>query len=394
MSLQKKPTIQDPETLVQLALALTRSSSRVEDHFWEKKLEHVMSELLSSGQQALLDDAIELLKEEEEDGESYHILGGFAESCAESIKLQVEGQTWNVLLIAAPLLAWTRYRIPSGPLKNSLMKTLTKALQSNVFAKEVRTAFVPYLYSIDQLPRSHCATWELTKKLGESAISGTELPADFEELPETAAILADPRFLLVAVAAKADAPLFQWQEDVSKVKQRRALSEKHWSEQVKTSLTNVLTGCEFETILPGAYHAACREADRRIRPYTLRTAVRYLEDILDTQAVTLRAVIAGVGETDIEEYRIGFSRRSESQIIYGVVWPIYGRVYEDGDDASVNSLVNLLKELGISDIRTMEGLFNLEVCDDCGMPLYVNASGETMHAEMPEEVDPSVPQLH
>jgi uncharacterized Zn finger protein (UPF0148 family) len=35
----------------------------------------------------------------------------------------------------------------------------------------------------------------------------------------------------------------------------------------------------------------------------------------------------------------------------------------------------------------------LEYCDDCGAPLFPNADGELVHAQIPESAEP-VPHLH
>ncbi|MFP3741048.1 DUF2863 family protein, partial [Burkholderia sp. SIMBA_019] len=67
----------------------------------------------------------------------------------------------------------------------------------------------------------------------------------------------------------------------------------------------------------------------RVRPHTVRTAVRYLFDTIGAAPQELRAVVAGFGERRIDEYRVGFTRRGSNEVIYGVVWPLYGR--ENGE---------------------------------------------------------------
>src|SRR5260363_106270 len=52
-------------------------------------------------------------------------------------------------MIAAPILVWTRYSIPSGALKPDLTQTLRSHLQAYVLAQNTQVAVAPCLYSID-----------------------------------------------------------------------------------------------------------------------------------------------------------------------------------------------------------------------------------------------------
>ena len=166
-----------------------------------------------------------------------------------------------------------------------------------------------------------------------------------------------------------------------------------------------MPGCEFECLLPDAYYSACRDADERVRPHTIRTAVRYLLDTIGAAAQDLRAVVAGFGERRIDEYRIGFTKRGSNDVLYGVVWPLYGRENGDADideepteenvsNGPLDEIVELLKESGITDIRRHAGRFEPEYCDDCGVPLYADPLGEIVHAEMPEDAEPIQPHFH
>ncbi len=55
--------------------------------------------------------------------------------------------------MAAPLVVWTRFRIPSGPIPPELAQTLSAHWQAHTLAGQTRFRLIPYLYSIDQLPR-------------------------------------------------------------------------------------------------------------------------------------------------------------------------------------------------------------------------------------------------
>ena len=78
-----------------------------------------------------------------------------------------------------------------------------------------------------------------------------------------------------------------------------------------------------------------READRRVRPLSLRAAISWLEGAVNLEASQLRAVVAGCGESRIDEYRIGFTARNSNDVYYGCVWPLYGREEDlPADEAS------------------------------------------------------------
>jgi hypothetical protein len=328
-----------------------------------------------------------------------------AETHSESFHVEIDGVPHEALLIAAPVLAWTRYAIPSGTLKGDTLDALRTQLQAHVLADGARVAVAPYLFSIDQLPRHHVDTARLAQQLTQTALGGATARLNLSDLPETSPILADPRFLLAIVVVPAGAAFFRWQEDESGSRVERTQCLEQWSTQGGPSFAAILPGCEFECLLPDAYYSACRDADEQVRPHTVRTAVRYLFDTLGTAPQELRAVIAGFGERRIDEYRIGFTRRGSNDVIYGVVWPLYGRENGElgmdddtadleGANGPVDEIVELLKKAGITDVRRHAGRFEPEFCDDCGVPLYADPLGEIVHAEMPEDAEPAQPHFH
>lgn len=387
----------DAEKLVGFSLALAASGSRMEDRFWEAQLDELLTRLLRTGNQNALDAALDHLQQNHSD--AYGALADLLESQSESAHLTAESAApdaaarWDALLVAIPVLAWTRYAIPSGPIKEDALGSLKAHLQAHVLAGGARVALAPYIYSIDQLPRTHCETWRLTQSLSQAALQGNAPRLHLGELPETAPILADPRFLLAAVAVPAGTAMFRWQEDGGH-RAERGQCQEMWAQQGGPNLATLLPACEFECLLPDAYYASCREADERIRPHTIRTALRYLEDILSLTPAELRAVVAGFGEERIDEYRIGFTTRGSNDVIYGVVWPLYGRESGEAENGLLDEVLNLLKECGITDIRKHAGCFDPEYCDDCGVPLYPDPLGEIVHAEMPDDAEPTPPQFH
>ncbi|KGX65688.1 hypothetical protein Y024_193 [Burkholderia pseudomallei TSV44] len=394
----------DADKLVGLSLALFASGSRVEDRFWEAKLDSLLAKIVRNGNQTTLDAALDHLQQNHPD--AYGALADMAETHSESLSVEHDGKPYEALLVAIPVLAWTRYMIPSGALKNEISDVLRTHLQAHVLAQGTLVAMAPFLYSIDQLPRHHVETYRLAQQLAHAALGNHSVKLNYGDLPETSPILADPRFLLAVVAAPAGAPLFRWQEEEHGSRIERGQCLEQWAAQGGVNLSAALPGCEFECLLPDAYYSACRDADERIRPHTVRTAIRYLFDTIGAAPQELRAVLAGFGERRIDEYRVAFTRRGSNDVIYGVVWPLYGR--ENGEasvdeatleaeapaDGPLEEIASLLKEAGVTDIRRHAGRFEPEYCDDCGVPLYADPLGEIVHAEMPEDATPAQPHFH
>jgi len=394
----------DADKLVGLSLSLFASGSRIEDRFWEARLDTLLGKIVRNGNQTALDAALDHLQLKFPD--AYGALADMAETQSESFTIDIDGVAHDALLIAAPVLAWTRYSIPSGPLKADVADALRTQLQAHVMADGARVAVSPYLYSIDQLPRHHVETSRVAQLLIQTVLGQAPARLNLADLPETSPILADPRFLLAMAIVPTGSALFRWQEETDGVRVERGQCLEHWATQGGATFATVLPGCEFECLLPDAYYSACRDADEQVRPHSVRTAVRYLFDTLGTAPDELRAVIAGFGEQRIDEYRIGFTRRGSNDVIYGVVWPLYGRengepgaeaddVAElEGADGPVEAIVGLLKRSGLTDVRRHSGRFEPEYCEDCGVPLYADPLGEIVHAEMPEDAEPAQPHFH
>jgi Protein of unknown function (DUF2863) len=393
----------DADKLVGLSLSLFASGSRIEDRFWEARLDTLLAKIVRNGNQTALDAALDHLQQHHPD--AYGALADMAETQSESFAIEIEGIPHEALLIAAPVLAWTRYAIPSGALKPETTDALRTQLQAHVLATGAKVAVAAYLYSIDQLPRHHVETARVAQQLTQTVLGHAPARMNLADLPETSPILADPRFLLALAIVPTGAPLFRWQEDDSGSRVERGQCLEQWATQGGASFSAILPGCEFECLLPDAYYSACRDADEQVRPHSVRTAVRYLFDTLGCAPEELRAVIAGFGEQRIDEYRIGFTRRGNNDVIYGVVWPLYGRengemgAEEDaaeleGANGPVEEIVALLKKTGVSDVRRHSGRFEPEYCDDCGVPLYADPLGEIVHAEMPEDAEPAQPHFH
>jgi hypothetical protein len=310
------------------------------------------------------------------------------EERTESAALEHRGVAHDVLLLAAPVLAWSRFAVPATPLPRPVLDALRAQLQAHVLAGGARLALADYLFSPDQLPQGYGKTLEFAERLWAAALEGRDLRVDPRELPETQRFLSDTRYLLAAVAVPRGAPVFRWQEEDGS----REHAAKAWKEQATPSLQQVLPGCACEAVVPDAYYSAWRRADRLGRPYALGSAVAYLQGALGVEPAQLRAVVAPFHDRQLEEYRVGFTRREKSDVVYGVVWALIGAEDETGD--SVAEIRRTLAQAGVSEVLELEHRFPLEYCDECGAPLFPSPEGEAVHAEMPESAEPVPSHLH
>ncbi|MEO8935813.1 MAG: DUF2863 family protein [Burkholderiaceae bacterium] len=387
----------DGERLASLAQSLSASGSRVEESYWEQLVGNNLQSLLDFHADTTIDAVLDHLDATSPSG--FDALIELVEAHAEATTLQIDDQDWTVLLVAAPILAWSRYSVPSGPIKADVALTLETHLRAHCAASDAKIALAPYLYSIDQLPRSFSDVHALGRSLGRRALGHDEKKASGKRLPETAPLLADTRYLLAAFVAKPGAPLFRWQElpDARGAERREYSREQaleRWRDQGLPTLTTLMPGCVLDLLIPDGYHVASRESDRAIRPYAIRAAIAFLESALDVKAPQLRAVIAAFGNDMPEEYRVGFTLARNPDVVHGVVWPLFGREEGPEPDGPEEQLAALLRENGLTDIVTLEQSFPLEFCDDCGAPLFADPVGDLVHAELPEETEAPRAHLH
>lgn len=70
-------------------------------------------------------------------------------------------------------------------------------------------------------------------------------------------------------------------------------------------------------------------------------------------------------------------------MIHGVPWPLIGT--DENEEETVERIVATLRDSGVTDTLVLRRTLPLEFCEDCGAPLFPNAHGELVHAEMPGE---------
>ncbi|QID17860.1 DUF2863 family protein [Nitrogeniibacter mangrovi] len=375
----------DAERLVWLANGLAESGNRAEDRFWEQHLSTLIDQLLDDGDEAPINEALDFLYSS--NATAYDELADFVESRAENAGRRAPEQ--DIILLAAPLLAWSRYRIPAAAIPSAVLANLRVHLQAHVLADGVKLALADFLFSPDHLPVGYCNTARLADSLGEAALQNRDLSIDTQDLPDTAHFLSDTRYLLFAVAVPRGAPMFRWQEPGGE--REHALAQ--WRSQGGACLMPLLPGCAMDLVLPDAYFAASRRADRESRAYSVRASVAFLGTTLAVPAANLRAVVAPFHDRKLEEFRIGITLRDNDTVIHGIVWPLLGA--EDEHSEVPLQIERSLRECGVTDIDVLDHRFPLEFCDDCGAPLYPSPDGEAVHAELPEEDAAQIPRhLH
>lgn len=377
----------DAAELGRLATGLAESGGKLEEVFWEKQLQALVDKLLQDGAEDDLNASLDRLFDSH--AGAHDCLADTIEARAESCVMAHQGRDFDVLLFNVPILAWSRFSIPNGTIAKSTLQTLKTHLGAHVFAADAQLALADYVYSPDQLPRSFVDTWQLMRDLGGAALCNSPLKLDVSTMPETNQFLSDTRYLIGAIAVPSGRPIFRWNEDDDCT---RESALKEWVKQGGPCLEPLLTGCAFQTLLADSYHAACRTADMASRPYSLKASVAFLQTTLGKPAEAVRAVIGGFHDKRLEEYRIGFGPRDGDAIYHGVIWPLLGA--EDETTESAGEIETLLRESGIKEIVVHNQQFPFEFCDDCGAPLYPNADGDTVHAEMPEQNNAPSQTLH
>ncbi|HJW25988.1 MAG TPA: DUF2863 family protein [Rhodocyclaceae bacterium] len=376
----------DAAELQRLATGLSESGGKLEDAWWEARLAELVESLLRNGAEDDINTALDRLFET--NPRAHDELADMVEARAESTRLEAQGKEFDVMLFAAPILAWSRFSIPACSLPRSSLEALKVHLGAHVFGADARIALADFFFSPDQLPRSFCDTWLLLRELGMAALVDQDLEIDTKGLPETNRFLSDVRYLVGAVAVPRGAAVFRWNEADGS----REVSLREWIKQGSPNLEPLLTGCAYQPLLADAYHTACRQADRASRPYSLKASVAFLQTVQGITPADLRAVVGPFYDRRMEEYRVGLGPRDKDATWHGVVWPLLGS--EDEATDAAGEIESVLRECGVKDVLFLDHHFPMEFCDDCGAPMYPNSEGELVHAEMPEQPTTNSQVLH
>ena len=138
----------------------------------------------------------------------------------------------------------------------------------------------------------------------------------------------------------------------------------------------------------------CRESDRRVRPFGIRAAVAFLENALGRRPATCRPWSPASARSAWTSTASPSRSSARSEVAHGVVWPLYGREDENARPGPLDEVLAQLTECGVTDVKKLTGTFTPEYCEDCGAPLFANAEGEIVHAELPEEADTQAAHFH
>ncbi|MBA4143517.1 MAG: DUF2863 family protein [Nitrosospira sp.] len=385
------------QELSRLAAGLAASGSRIEDAFWESRLAAKIHAQLRTGDDQNLEAVLDQLYDADPEGYSEFIYA--IEAAIECSILTRGDRTYDVLMFAVPVLTWSRFSIPSGPVAETVIENLRTQLQMHVLAANGQFVLADCLFSPDQLPRGYHLTHELANKLWTAAVAGErDLHINPRQLAETGRFLSDTRYLLGAIAVPQGKPMFRWQqpEAASASSPASRFSKEEilhaWQKHGAEALRPLFQGCAFELLMPDGFFSAWRMADRLARPYSMHATVDFLHTTLSISPDMLRAVIAPFYDQWLEEYRIGFTLKDRDDVLYGIVWALVGD--EDENSDIISQIESTLRECGVAHTLLLQNRFLLEYCEECGAPLFPNPGGEVVHAEFPEEGEVAPIHLH
>lgn len=388
----------DAQRILSLTDALMHSGSHLEDTYWDDRLTRQLEKIVSGRKNKTTESALEFLSQSNPEG--YEILFEKAESITESIRITRDGQTYDALLFSAPIVAWTRYKLPDGQLNPAQHDTLTQALKDTVIAKDARITLIPNLLNFDVMPQSFHETRAWTQQLAQAALDGTNASVGTNILPESDGILADTRFLIGVIVVPQGQALFQWQLNDADAHLKRRQCQQAWSSACANILGTLFTGCHTQYLGADAYYSNNREADHKIRPFVVRAAVTWLHTAANISNDELRAVIVGCGEPALQEYRVGFSTQGSKAVIYGCLWPVlskeeaFAELIDANHLSAVEEITAILKEEGVTEVRRLPGTHQCEYCEDCGAPYFPDILGELQHPELPDDTSLEPVQFH
>ena len=386
------------QRLVVLAESLARSGSRLEDVYWEGLFHVQLNKLLTQKKNDTIESTLDHLLATNLD--AYEILIEQVETHSESTTVTHDGHDYSILLFCAPIVAWTRYQLPSVVDLKLQLDTLADMLHTHIVAENAQMALLSEMLNFDQMPQSFHETLEWTQRLGRAALKQKTENSLIRPAPVAEGMLADARFIIGAIAVRKGEPLFRWQTGTPDAPITRAQCFEAWQAACSEALSGVFTGCSIEYLQPDAYYVSSRDADRRIRPLALKAAATWLQTAAGLPGSQLRATIVACGANSVEEYRIGFSTTQSIDVIYGCIWPALSKEEAttellDMQEASVpEEIAALLKEQGISDVRQLPGLCSADFCDDCGAPYFPDPLGDMQHPELPDEIDVNPLNFH
>ena len=122
----------DSDALAALTISLSHSTCRTEDRFWESKITDLLVRLFRSKDEAAITSALDNLHTVQ--NQAYGDLVDLVEACAESLPSDTSPMQ-DLVLIAIPVLAWSRYHIPSGKVAPATLADLRVHIQAHLLAQ-------------------------------------------------------------------------------------------------------------------------------------------------------------------------------------------------------------------------------------------------------------------
>ncbi len=372
--------------LIHMASEWSECSSQIEAQYWMREVAPEVDALLESANEKAITTALDQLWSR--NPRAHDLIADLIEARAESTQIEIKGMPHNTLLLAIPILAWSRDRIPSGKLPAKVMTQITTHLAAHVLAKDARVDIANALFSPDQLPHQYTDSFELSRAMFQALATGKAFQVDFTDWPETGQFVADTRLLLAAVAVPIGGAVFRWQEE--EITRDKVLAS--WREQGAAAVQTAMPGCTIELLMPSAFHSGSRSADKEGRGFSLKAGVQFLEAVANLPAKEMVAVVAPFYDRELEEYRVSLMRVNQPDVLHGVVWPVLGAEVEEGTVA--DEIEVILKQLGVGRVVQVDHKFPLEHCTDCGAPMFSDPDAELIHAGFPEDDAPESVRYH
>jgi len=379
------------ELLVQVQASMS-SASRFEDRFWQSHLEKLIQAQLRLGQDDVIEAAlIELagVQVDQADDLLEHV-----HAASQSLDIELEGKRWQVLLTTSAFAVWTRYQLPQVTMSEDDVAYFVQGLKQTVLAPDVLVHAIPKLLGLDEMPRSYSEIYQWLEKLADCALGKKSTLPKTITLEPNPALLVDTRHFVLAIAVSEGNPPFRWQADPS-ASASDCLAQ--WIDYITPRLSQLMPGCQFQPLLPQSYHSSVELSERHVRVVAIDCACQWLHETLMLKPGDLRASIAAVGEGVVQEYRIGFYRKGQPDVIYGTIWPMFDEDDTDEDGSVVDTfdeIAVVLKECGIEQIKRIPGVLWPESCDDCTAPFFPDANGDLVHVELPEEAFDAPQHFH
>jgi Protein of unknown function (DUF2863) len=377
----KKPRTAAVTQLLHSVTSLELAKTLPEQQFWDHSTCNAILDVLATGKDSTLHAAMDVLWEENPD--AYERLADLTENC---VQAGVGEDEYVYLLIAIPVLTWSRNELPAGKTDASTIAALKAALHEHWLAPDVQATLGHTLYSPDALPEGFAATAKLARKHFDQAALGKDYTATPKTEEALDPFLADCRFWLGVLRAKSGAPLFQAQLNPMGELDLSA-QELAWRSQASQAARKLFIGCAYEVMPPEGYYEACRSAELEIRGFSLQASALMIMSTMELDPDGIRVVIAGCYGHQFEEYRISLMLKNGNEILQGVTWPLLGR--EETQEELLEEIHANLKSLGIQRIRVIDEPLGMDYCDDCATPLFPDLNAELVHPGTAEEDDES-----